>query len=78
MFKISDFSTDVWNIIGETMPIILSRYQDLKSQSYVKEFIKLLAVSKQEACLINLTPIMAEHVNTFPHLNISYALYFYY
>lgn len=53
------------------MIIVLSRYQDLKSQSYVKEFIKVLMVSKPEACLVNLTPILTEYVNNYPHFNIS-------
>lgn len=68
---ISDISNDVWNSISETLPIVLSRYQDLKSQSYVKEFIKVLMISKPEACLVNLTPILAEYVNQYPHFNIS-------
>lgn len=54
--------------------IVLSRYQDLKSQSYVKEFVKVLMISKPEACLINLTPILSEFINKFPHVNISLVL----
>jgi len=75
--KISDISNDVWNSINEALPIVFSRYQDLKSQSYVKEFVKVLMVSKPEACLINLTPILVEYVNQFPHLNISLVLCFF-
>lgn len=71
LFKISDISNDVWNSISETLLIVLSRYQDLKSQSYVKEFVKVLIVSKPEPCLTNLTPILMEYINTFPQLNIS-------
>jgi len=71
LYSISDISNEVLNSITEVLPIVFSRYQDLKSQSYVKEFVKVLMVSKPEACLINFTPILAEYVNTFPHLNIS-------
>lgn len=71
LFQISDISNDVWNSISEALLIVLSRYQDLKSQSYVKEFVKVLVVSKPEACLTNLTPILMEYINTFLHLNIS-------
>jgi len=67
----SDISNDVWSIISEALTIVLNRYQDLKSQSYVKEFVKVLVVSKPEACLVNLTPILTEHVNQFPHSNIT-------
>jgi len=71
LYIISDISNEVLNSIGNVLPIVFSRYQDLKSQSYVKEFVKALMISKPEACLINFTPILAEYVNTFPHLNIS-------
>lgn len=67
----SNISNEVWNSISEVLPIVFSRYQDLKSQSYFKDFVKVLMVSKPEKCLINFTPILVEYVNTFPHLNIS-------
>lgn len=76
LFNISDISNDVWSSINETLPIVLSRYQDLKSQSYVKDFVKVLMVSKPDVCLINLTPILVEYVNQFPHINISLVLLF--
>jgi len=71
ILHISDISNEVWNSISEVLPIVFSRYQDLKSQSYFKDFVQVLMVSKPEACLINFTPILVEYVNIFPHLNIS-------
>jgi len=71
LYTISDISNEVLNSISEVLPIVFSRFQDLKSQSYVKEFVKVLMVSKPEACLTNFTSILVEYVKTFPHLNIS-------
>lgn len=78
VFKILDISNEVWININEALLIVLSRYQDLKSQSYVKEFIKILMISKPEAALINLTPILTDYVNKFPHFNISLVSYLIY
>lgn len=71
MYIILDISNDAWTIISESLLIVLCRYQDLKSQSYVKEFVKVLIFTKPDACLINLTPMFIEYVNKFLHYNIS-------
>lgn len=70
----SDFSNDAWSNISKALIIVLNCYQDLKSQSYVKEFIRVLMASKSETCLTNLTPILTEYVNQFPRSNISLVL----
>ncbi|XP_050533442.1 eIF-2-alpha kinase activator GCN1 isoform X2 [Daktulosphaira vitifoliae] len=67
----SNVGDDIWLYIGESLLIALSRYQDLKSQSYVKEFMKTLMKSKSESCVINLTPLLIHYVKNFPQINIS-------
>lgn len=71
LFLVTDMSIEVWNNIIEALLIVLSRYHDLKSQSYVKEFVKILMTSQPEASLLNLSPVLAEYVKNFPRFNIS-------
>ncbi|XP_050428073.1 eIF-2-alpha kinase activator GCN1 isoform X2 [Adelges cooleyi] len=70
-FAKSNLTDDVWSNFSETLLVAFSRYQDLTSQSYVKEFMKILMVSKPKSCIIHLTPILVDYINHFPRQNIS-------